>query len=60
MKERLAMSLLELPRQREEDEILHGWPREANANLLMDTLCREPMMGYPDMKSLLCAMRKAS
>lgn len=37
----------------------HGWPGEANANLLTDTLCREPIMGYPDMKSLLCAIRKA-
>jgi hypothetical protein len=37
----------------------HGWPREANANLLTDTECREPIMGYPDMKSLLCAIRKA-
>ena len=54
------MSLLEFPRHREEDAIPHGWPTEANANLLMDTLCREPMMGYPDMKSLMCAMRKAS
>jgi anaerobic selenocysteine-containing dehydrogenase len=36
----------------------HGWPREANANLLTDALCREPIMGYPDMKSLLCAIRK--
>ncbi len=37
----------------------HGWPREANVNLLTDTECREPIMGYPDMKSLLCAIRKA-
>lgn len=37
----------------------HGWPKEANANLLTDTLCREPIMGYPDMKSLLCSIRKA-
>ena len=39
--------------------IPHGWPREANANLLTDTECREPIMGYPDMKSLLCSIRKA-
>jgi len=38
----------------------HGWPGEANANLLTDALCREPIMGYPDMKSLLCAIRKIS
>jgi anaerobic selenocysteine-containing dehydrogenase len=37
----------------------HGWPGEANANLLTDALCREPIMGYPDMKSLLCSIRKA-
>ena len=37
----------------------HGWPGEANANLLTDTECREPIMGYPEMKSLLCAVRKA-
>lgn len=37
----------------------HGWPGESNANLLTDTECREPIMGYPDMKSLLCAIRKA-
>ncbi len=37
----------------------HGWPKEANANLLTDTWCREPIMGYPDMKSLLCSIRKA-
>jgi anaerobic selenocysteine-containing dehydrogenase len=36
----------------------HGWPRESNANLLTDTECREPIMGYPDMKSLLCSIRK--
>ncbi len=38
--------------------IPHGWPGEANANLLTDTLCREPIMGYPEMKSLLCSIRK--
>ena len=37
----------------------HGWPGEANANLLTDTRCREPIMGYPQMKSLLCGIRKA-
>ena len=36
----------------------HGWPGEANANLLTDTQCREPIMGYPEVKSLLCAVRK--
>ena len=37
----------------------HGWGGEANANLLTDVRCREPIMGYPDMKSLQCAIRKA-
>jgi len=32
---------------------------EANANLLTDTQCRERIMGYPQMKALLCAIRKA-
>lgn len=36
----------------------HGWPGEANANLLTDATCREPIMGYPDMKSLQCAIEK--
>jgi predicted molibdopterin-dependent oxidoreductase YjgC len=37
----------------------HGWSGEANANLLTDTTCREPIMGYPEVKALLCAVRKA-
>jgi len=36
----------------------HGWGGEANANLLTDVQCREPIMGYPDMKSLQCNIRK--
>ncbi len=36
----------------------HGWPGETNANLLTDIHCREPIMGYPDMKSLQCSVRK--
>ena len=39
--------------------IPHGWPREANVNLLTDVHCREPIMGYPQMKSQLCLIRKA-
>ncbi len=39
--------------------IPHGWPREANVNLLTDLHCREPIMGYPQMKSQLCSIRKA-
>jgi anaerobic selenocysteine-containing dehydrogenase len=38
--------------------ISHGWPRDANVNLLTDVHCREPIMGYPQMKSQLCAIRK--
>lgn len=37
----------------------HGWPRDANVNLLTDTTIREPLMGYPELKSLLCSIRKA-
>ena len=37
----------------------HGWGGEANGNLLTDTQCREPIMGYPDQKSLQCRIRKA-
>jgi len=36
----------------------HGWLDEANANRLTDVNCREPIMGYPDMKSLQCQIRK--
>jgi anaerobic selenocysteine-containing dehydrogenase len=37
----------------------HGWGGEANGNLLTDITCREPIMGYPDQKSLQCCIRKA-
>jgi anaerobic selenocysteine-containing dehydrogenase len=37
----------------------HGWSGEANVNLLTDIHCREPIMGYPQMKSQLCSIRKA-
>ncbi len=48
--ERIAESVVIIP---------HGWPGEANANLFTDTQCREPIMGYPEIKSLLCTIRKA-
>ncbi len=38
--------------------IPHGWPGEANVNRLTDVHCREPIMGYPQMKSQLCSIRK--
>lgn len=38
--------------------IAHGWPGEANVNRLTDLHCREPIMGYPQMKSQLCSIRK--
>ncbi|MCX5811542.1 MAG: molybdopterin-dependent oxidoreductase [Proteobacteria bacterium] len=47
--ERIAEGVLIVP---------HGWAGEANANLLTDTECREPIMGYPEIKSLLCSIRK--
>jgi anaerobic selenocysteine-containing dehydrogenase len=37
----------------------HGWAGDANGNLLTDVTCREPIMGYPDQKSLQCRIRKA-
>lgn len=37
----------------------HGWEGEANGNLLTDVNCREPIMGYPDQKSLQCSIQKA-
>jgi anaerobic selenocysteine-containing dehydrogenase len=39
--------------------IPHGWSGEANVNLLTDVHCREPIMGYPQMKSQLCSIRRA-
>jgi formate dehydrogenase (coenzyme F420) alpha subunit len=39
--------------------IPHGWSGTANVNLLTDVHCREPIMGYPQMKSQLCSIRKA-
>jgi len=36
----------------------HGWTGKANVNLLTDVNCLEPIMGYPDMKSLMCSIRK--
>lgn len=36
----------------------HGWPKQANVNILVDAKCREPIMGYPDMKSLMCNIKK--
>ena len=39
--------------------IPHGWGGDANGNLLTDVNCREPIMGYPDLKSLQCMIRKA-
>ncbi|PLX39727.1 MAG: molybdopterin oxidoreductase [Deltaproteobacteria bacterium] len=37
----------------------HGWEGEKNANLLTDTDCREKILGYPDMKSLMCNVARA-
>jgi hypothetical protein len=38
--------------------VLRGWPREANVNLLPDVHCREPITGYPEMKSPLCPSKR--
>jgi formate dehydrogenase (coenzyme F420) alpha subunit len=37
----------------------HGWPGVANCNRLTDTQCREPVMGYPQWKGLLCSISRA-
>ena len=37
----------------------HGWHEEANCNRLTDAKCRDPIMGYPQFKGLLCNIRKA-
>ncbi len=39
--------------------IPHGWCGDANGNLITDVNCREPIMGYPDLKSLQCRIQKA-
>ncbi len=36
----------------------HGWPADGNCNFLTDCRCREPIMGYPQWKGLLCNIRK--
>ncbi|WP_025324084.1 molybdopterin-containing oxidoreductase family protein [Deferrisoma camini] len=36
----------------------HGWEGDRNANRLTDARCREPIFGYPQMKALLCAVRR--
>ena len=36
----------------------HGWPGEANANRPTDARCREPILEYPEMKSLMCSIEK--
>ena len=40
--------------------IPHGWSGNRNVNLLTDVHLREPIMGYPQMKSQLCLIRKAN
>jgi anaerobic selenocysteine-containing dehydrogenase len=37
----------------------HGWHNEGNCNLLTDCQDREPIMGYPTWKSILCTVRAA-
>ncbi len=39
--------------------IPHGWSGDGNVNILTDVHCREPIMGYPQMKSQLCSIRRA-
>jgi anaerobic selenocysteine-containing dehydrogenase len=37
--------------------IPHGWA-EANANLLTELEPHDPVTGYPELKALLCRIRK--
>lgn len=37
----------------------HGWNGDANCNNLTDCTLREPIMGYPHWKGILCNIRKA-
>jgi len=37
--------------------IPHGWA-QANANVLTDIRNRDPISGYPELKALLCRIRK--
>lgn len=37
----------------------HGWSGDANCNNLTDCTLREPIMGYPHWKGILCNIRKA-
>jgi hypothetical protein len=39
--------------------VTHWCGGDAKGNLLTDVTCREPIMGYPDQKSLQCNIRKA-
>jgi len=49
--DRVAKSVVMVP---------HGWPGDANANLLTNTTSREGIMGYPEMKALLCQIEKVA
>lgn len=40
-------------------QLPHGWPREANANLLTDHAKRDPISGYPPLKGGRCTVRPA-
>ena len=48
---RILKAVIQLP---------HGWPREANANLLIDHAARDPISGFPPFKGGRCTVRPAS
>jgi len=38
--------------------LLHGWEREENQNVLTDLESRDPITGYPELRALACRIRK--
>lgn len=39
--------------------VLHGWGREQNANVLTELEPRDPITGYPELRALACRIMKA-
>lgn len=38
--------------------VLHGWAKELNQNVLTDMEPRDPVTGYPELRALACRIRK--
>jgi anaerobic selenocysteine-containing dehydrogenase len=39
--------------------VLHGWAEELNENVLTDVEARDPVTGYPELRALVCRIKKA-